>query len=896
MEFVPPVSNPAFPRLQVPWFGSKDKTYKAAGLDSWLFYPHNEGYNIQHIADGDFHGNSWEDTAGFVQRWAYWGMIEEILTIGGLEGFSVSNGSTDLLRSFSSSLPYLLMLWDCVHYDSKSPDASEIELERFFKITVILKRVNNFYTLFCHREFAMQEKPDDIKSPNKAQFMYGPHSHKHEEPSDWDDWAGKTLGGRPSFFTNEPRWPQNAQPLESAGHALLLSIGVAGELLSRAVERKYKRKIENLKWAIPLTITRRLQLAGWCPTWLRKLRDEGSIIRAYYLSSIKRVPVDKHARCCIFGCIASQVKASTYKVKHTSENCECQMVSFDLGDGSECSSWIKAGHTPLIVRVRDTADGSTKWKLISSHDVLDGSLKKYVAMSHVWVDGTGSVDGNSLLRCQLNKFQNAAIRLYGGDSSTDEPVPFWVDTVCVPFNGHLKMTAIRQMEQVYRDADKVLVFDSGLQRVTLDMPASECLTQVEISSWNERLWTIQEAVFAKSLHFQFQDGISSLRDLIFRYRLERFGRIAKVRREMNPAASSEINRMLCWVLDMHLKPVTREGEDLFENPPGVQDGKDWVALDADGLKGSPSDMEIDGLQVDTIFLGTVVAVSSFFGTLQEPASGSEQARVKWSSLEKVLPYKQTSVVSDEGLCLATLLGMDLTELYNQDDKERIRRMFLHIGTVGEGILFGTRPRLQEPGYRWMPSSFVNQRIEPSERVARITEAGVESNLPGLKITFPPKGFLMERHPHSNSPGKFGFAKLGDDDEDGSGYLIAGSFPICLVETDQLYTVYLVLPDGFPGITAPPSGLTLLLEEELIQPPLNPALARSAVHIVLQEWTQLRKKSVIDAILLDPAASGPLGTASYKLSAVVVEWEDSTPNQRAAAAQAIPLKRRKWVIS
>lgn len=123
MEFVPSVSNPAFSRLQVPWFGPQDKTYKAAGLDSWLFYPHYEGYNIQHIAEGDFHGNSWEDAAGFVQRWAYWGMIQEILTIGGLEGYSVSNGGADQLRNFSGSLPYLLMLWNCIHRDPESPDA-----------------------------------------------------------------------------------------------------------------------------------------------------------------------------------------------------------------------------------------------------------------------------------------------------------------------------------------------------------------------------------------------------------------------------------------------------------------------------------------------------------------------------------------------------------------------------------------------------------------------------------------------------------------------------------------------------------------------------------------------------------------------------------------------------
>ena len=91
------------------------------------------------------------------------------------------------------------------------------------------------------------------------------------------------------------------------------------------------------------------------------------------------------------------------------------------------------------------------------------------------------------------------------------------------------MLALRQMERVYREADRVLVFDSGLQQVPLGIPAHECLSRIEISSWNERLWTIQEAVFAKKLYFKFEDGIVSLQDLIFRYRLERFARMGALR-------------------------------------------------------------------------------------------------------------------------------------------------------------------------------------------------------------------------------------------------------------------------------------------------------------------------------------------------------------------------------
>jgi hypothetical protein len=125
--------------------------------------------------------------------------------------------------------------------------------------------------------------------------------------------------------------------------------------------------------------------------------------------------------------------------------------------------------------------------------------------------------------------------------------------------------------------------------------------------------------------------------------------------------------------------------------------------------------------------------------LQLPVKEPNSAQEKWSWLEKVLPYRQTSIASDEDLCLSTLLGMDLESLCDLPDEERVRRMFLRIGEIDAGILFGIRPRLQQPGYRWMPSSFVSERVELQGKLAKVTELGVEVKLPGLLVTFPPKG-------------------------------------------------------------------------------------------------------------------------------------------------------------
>ena len=153
MEFIPLASTPAFPHLRVPHFGPKDEVYKASGLAPWLFYPHYQGYNLDQFINGDFSGESWQEAAGLLQRWAYCGMIEEIFTIGGLQGLSYSNGSSEKLDSFFANLPCFLMLWDCIHRNPDDIYAGEAEHECFTKIIIILKRVNQFYSMLCTQEW-----------------------------------------------------------------------------------------------------------------------------------------------------------------------------------------------------------------------------------------------------------------------------------------------------------------------------------------------------------------------------------------------------------------------------------------------------------------------------------------------------------------------------------------------------------------------------------------------------------------------------------------------------------------------------------------------------------------------------------------------------------------------
>jgi hypothetical protein len=891
MEFIPRIVDPAHLRLKVPNLYEAGKAYQPSRLSTFLYYPHHEGFNLQQVLEGDFHGKTWRQAASFVQRWAYWGMILEVFHIGGLLGLEQlagQNDSEDTIENFSKCLSFFLYTWQCIKTDSRNPKAAEIESKRYMDIILILARVNAFYTRLCSQESRnLAELNEAKKAENgaaqsrcEAHHIYEKHIHPFHDGDrvDYDEYV-MGWNAKNTFYNGEPYAEGNV--LDSPGHALILSIGVAGELLSQAVERRFERGIPNFRWQLPMTLVRRLHLAGWCPVWMRKLRDKGSVARAYYLSSIPREPKDMHAHCCPFGCIANQVRKQTYQAKHAIENCNCEMTSFDLDETSDYAQWIRDGYSPLIVRAHNKSTSQVRWKLIRSYDAGSTKAKRYVAMSHVWADGTGSVSGNCLPACQLEKFHNGAAELYkkhesdqnDNDSSNKEPIPFWVDTICVPFHqGPLKMLAIQKMEQIYLDAEKVLVFDKSLQKFSLHNPPNECLTQIEISSWNERLWTIQEAAFAAELHFQFKDGITSVRELQVRYRADRFATFSNLQAQLEEADDPG-PPLLKITLDSLLSPLS--DKHVFSKPP--------------------EDFELRDLKLDSIFFGTSEAVSSFIYTLQLPLEGSMSAQAKWNFLDKVLPYRQTSIVADEGLCLSTLLGMDLNTLYKLPDEERIRRMFLQIGTINSGILFTSRPRVEKPGYRWMPSTFVTQRLERSRRTAEVTKEGIKVKLPGLFVKFPPKGF-MSTIDLGEREKRFGFLECSDDSDDDQGpkHLVGASFPMHIQGSDRVFIVDTHLPKDAGGFIASGSAVRLVLEAELVEKEL-PEIEKDPLARIWEEWKQLQKKAFVEAFLVEDDMQNRRAV-QYTVSATISELKGLTREQLKASAVATPLGEVEWFIS
>jgi hypothetical protein len=135
----------------------------------------------------------------------------------------------------------------------------------------------------------------------------------------------------------------------------------------------------------------------------------------------------------------------------------------------------------------------------------------FVAFSHVRSDGLGSSVENALPTCQLELLQDWSNRLL---PQQERPVPFYVDTLCVPLIGSAKRIALRNMQYVFGNASKVLVLDNELSGTTASPLPQENLTRIRYSVFMRRLFTVAECAVSQNVYFRFKyNTFVSLNDL-----------------------------------------------------------------------------------------------------------------------------------------------------------------------------------------------------------------------------------------------------------------------------------------------------------------------------------------------------------------------------------------------
>lgn len=237
--------------------------------------------------------------------------------------------------------------------------------------------------------------------------------------------------------------------------------------------------------------------AGWCLNEISMLRRNCSVVSQYYYSSYTppRGRTD-HLRCSEYECLEETIDEPAYRQMRCQADCNCAYIDSPSG---EMVSILQAEGIPLL-KFSDT-----------SHSHLGASTyTRYVAISHVWSHGLGNTTSNSLRRCQLSKIQSAVNSLYGAE---DAPMSFWIDTLCIPIPDELRYArtlAIRKMNKIYSNADKVIVLDADIGRASIHSTWIEQFARISMSRWYRRLWRLAEGALARNLCFKLSDGSQEL--------------------------------------------------------------------------------------------------------------------------------------------------------------------------------------------------------------------------------------------------------------------------------------------------------------------------------------------------------------------------------------------------
>ncbi|KAL8707277.1 MAG: hypothetical protein Q9225_007786, partial [Loekoesia sp. 1 TL-2023] len=291
----------------------------------------------------------------------------------------------------------------------------------------------------------------------------------------------------------------------------------------------------------------------------------GSLSRLYspslnhYVSGLPHRQLQSdHDGCSWDRCVGNNVDEGSYKTQHVQETCSCRFVGPNT---SQLTHLIRNDRLPLI-ELRITC-GKPELKIVSARPNT-----KYVTLSHVWAGGLGNFKENNLPTCQLLRlyellinldnfrpenprliawqFQQAdwynwGIRIFSlakkivkiagtllrkfavqiqrredhlrGPAST-RPVRFWMDTLCIPVNpqhSDLRLKAIGNMALTYAAAERCLVLDPELQRISMkDLQLIQLNAHVLCSTWLTRSWTFQEARLSRAWYAQFADGLYNL--------------------------------------------------------------------------------------------------------------------------------------------------------------------------------------------------------------------------------------------------------------------------------------------------------------------------------------------------------------------------------------------------
>lgn len=483
---------------------------------------------------------------------------------------------------------------------------------------------------------------------------------------------------------------------------MILCFSILGETLDRVRPKidfgnsplRYwnLRSNEHRSWGTSKCLTLRMVDAGWCPRMIKRVQMTlPDVSTVYYALNCRPFGVaGTHEHCTQAECFAPTL-AATGRPFHVNSYCRCERAQLDE---KQLAKIIQRGNIPLA---KYNALGHLEIEEYTvTQDYGQAShLSSFGAVSHAWSDGLGNSNSDGLPKCQISRLQddfNDLIHAQG------DPVPFWIDSLCIPGRYDLRKLAIRSMKEVYQRASAVLVLDSGLTTTSQQIQSLEANMRITLGAWTQRLWTLQEGVLSGNLYFKFKDGFLSTKQLQDRYKFAKH----------NP--------------DNEFHHVMKAGW-LFS--PALNSLRDHKALAQDK------------------------AQKKKYELVEQDKVAHMWVAVQWRS---------TTKATDETICLATLMEMDPAPLLDIDANqlnavEKRMEVFLdmlnyHHG-IPPGMIFLPGKHLHTAGYGWAPVSWMTERIGkdanplfPSQRAAaHLTKRGLLVEFPGLDLHIVNKAVL-----------------------------------------------------------------------------------------------------------------------------------------------------------
>ena len=253
----------------------------------------------------------------------------------------------------------------------------------------------------------------------------------------------------------------------------------------------------------------------------------------------------------------------------------------------------------------------------------------------------------------------------------------WCDTLCVPKKPpQLRRKAIWKMRDIYEKAYVVLILDASLWSASLSCSAEELMMRVTCSGWMRRLWTFQENILAKKLRVVLRDGIANINNAASKIYTQQPGQ---------PITAACYHHSIGLEASVFYRTVIPAEERLLKEPDIPQ-----------------------GVSIGSV----------------------------WESLQ----WRTTSWLSDEPICLAVALAIDLPLVLDTAEDQRMKKIFSSTKGWPPYLIFAEYERFPETGWKWAPRTLMHPKSMSTPKLHHMNDTTCWHK-EGLIVEFP--GFVTD---------------------------------------------------------------------------------------------------------------------------------------------------------